>query len=301
MGGVEDFAELHKGGFIANVAKGVKPLTRDGDYVEAYGEYYEKLIKRHLEGDANIGVYPLWQKNGVWMVNWGAVDLDEGDISDIHSNNLQKLLTKTGITSWKEPTRSKGFHVWVYLDAPMAASLVRRALIGACRIVDVPIREVYPKQVSLEKDAIGNCLRLPYPGERTPGKQEVEGYPTGAKFAKAALEARTPPGVLRRLLPLHAATEPKKLKYVDRGFRLDGDFLGLAKELWEGSQFEDRSKALFGFATSLIWQEFTVDATVDWVRRFDDRLEKFTGRPDRERQLRNLVERAAIAIGDKRA
>ena len=130
MGALEDFADLHKGGFIANVAKGVKPLTRQGDYVEAYGEEYGEMIKRHIEGDANIGVYPLWQKNGVWMVNWGAVDLDEGDISDIHANNLQTLLTKMGITSWKEPSKSKGFHVWVYLQAPMAASLVRQALIG---------------------------------------------------------------------------------------------------------------------------------------------------------------------------
>ena len=300
MGGVEDFAELHKGGFIANVAKGVKPLTRQGNYVEAYGEEYQDLIKKHLEGDANIGVYPLWQKNGVWMVNWGAVDLDDGDISDVHANNLQKLLTKMGIVSWKEPSRSKGYHVWVYLQAPMAASLVRKALIGACRIVDVPVREVYPKQESLEKDSIGNSLRLPYPGGRTPGKQEVEGY-SWQKFAKEALENRTLPATLRKLLPLHAATEPKKLKYVDRGFRLDGEFLGLAKELWEKSEYEDRSKALFGFATSLIWQEFTFEATLDWVRRFDDRLEKFTDRPDRERQLRNLVERAVVAIGDRRA
>ena len=300
MGGVADFAELHKGGFIANVAKGVKPLTRQGDYVEAYGEEYEEMVKKHLEGDANIGVYPLWQKNGVWMVNWGAVDLDDGEISYVHATNLQKLLTKMGITSWKEPSRSKGVHVWVYLQAPMAASLVRQALIGACRIVDVPIREVYPKQISLEKGSIGNCLRLPYPGGRTPGKQEIEGY-SWQKFSKEAWENRTPPAIMRKLLPLHAATEPKKLKYVDRGFRLEGEFLGLAKELWERNEHEDRSKALFGFATSLIWQEFTIEATVDWVRRFDDRLEKFTGRADRERQLRNLVERAATAIGDKRA
>ena len=102
-------------------------------------------------------------------------------------------------------------------------------------------------------------------------------------------------------LPLHAATEPKKLKYVDRGFRLEGEFLGLAKEIWERSEHEDRSKALFSFATSLIWQEFTFDATLDWVRRLDDRLQKFTDRADRERQLHNLVERAAVAIGDKRA
>ena len=300
MGGVEDFAELHKGGFIANVAKGVKPLTRQGDYVEAYGEEYEELIKKHLEGDANIGVYPLWQKNGVWMVNWGAVDLDDGEISYVHATNLQKLLTKMGITSWKEPSRSKGVHVWVYLQAPMAASLVRQALIGACRIVDVPIREVYPKQISLEKGSIGNCLRLPYPGGRTPGKQEIEGY-SWQKFTKEALLNRTPPAIMRKLLPLHAATEPKILMYVDRGFRLEGEFLGLAKELWEQNEHEDRSKALFGFATSLIWQEFTIDATLDWVRRFDDRLQKFTGRADRERQLRNLVERAATAIGDRRA
>ena len=300
MGGVEDFAELHKGGFIANVAKGVKPLTRQGDYVEAYGEEYEELIKKHLEGDANIGVYPLWQKNGVWMVNWGAVDLDDGEISYVHATNLQKLLTKMGITSWKEPSRSKGVHVWVYLQAPMAASLVRQALIGESRIVDVPIREVYPKQISLEKGSIGNCLRLPYPGGRTPGKQEIEGY-SWQKFTKEALLNRTPPAIMRKLLPLHAATEPKKLKYVDRGFRLEGEFLGLAKELWEQNEHEDRSKSLFGFATSLIWQEFTIDATLDWVRRFDDRLQKFTGRADRERQLRNLVERAATAIGDRRA
>ena len=300
MGGVEDFAELHKGGFIANVAKGVKPLTRQGDYVEAYGEEYEELIKKHLEGDANIGVYPLWQKNGVWMVNWGAVDLDDGEISYVHATNLQKLLTKLGITSWKEPSRSKGVHVWVYLQAPMAASLVRQALIGACRIVDVPIREVYPKQISLEKGSIGNCLRVPYPGGRTPGKQEIEGY-SWQKCTKEALLNRTPPAIMRKLLPLHAATEPKKLKYVDRGFRLEGEFLGLAKELWEQNEHEDRSKSLFGFATSLIWQEFTIDATLDWVRRFDDRLQKFTGRADRERQLRNLVERAATAIGDRRA
>ena len=234
------------------------------------------------------------------MVNWGAVDLDDGEISYVHATNLQKLLTKMGITSWKEPSRSKGVHVWVYLQAPMAASLVRQALIGACRIVDVPIREVYPKQISLEKGSIGNCLRLPYPGGRTPGKQEIEGY-SWQKFTKEALLNRTPPAIMRKLLPLHAATEPKKLKYVDRGFRLEGEFLGLAKELWEQNEHEDRSKSLFGFATSLIWQEFTIDATLDWVRRFDDRLQKFTGRADRERQLRNLVERAATAIGDRRA
>ena len=55
----------------------------------------------------------------------------------------------------------------------------------------------------------------------------------------------------------------------------------------------DRSEALYAFASSLLWQDFSFEATVDWVRRLDDRLEKFTGRSDRDKQIRNLVSRAA--------
>ena len=34
------------------------------------------------------------------------------------------------------------------------------------------------------------------------------------------------------------------------------------------------------------------DATVDWVRRLDDRLGKFVDRDDREQRIRELVESA---------
>ena len=52
---------------------------------------------------------------------------------------------------------------------------------------------------------------------------------------------------------------------------------------------------MYAFAASLLWQGFSYDATVDWVRQLDDRLGKFSERPDREKQLRNLVQKAADA------
>ena len=288
---VEGFAELHEGGHIALL------IDEDKDYIrpmeeKAKGTNYVNAIEEHLTNEIPIGVYPLWERNNVWMVNWAAVDLDEGEKSNVHADNLQKVLDQVGIKSWKEPSRSKGYHVWVYLKEPIAARIAKEGLTGACRVVDVPIKEVYPKQITLSTGKIGNCLRLPYPHIRKSPRQEVLGYKC-EEFVQAALESRTPPAVYRKLMKLHAATEPKRIRVVT-GSKVKGEFYGVAKRIWERNDEEqDRSEAMYAFASSLLWQEFSYDATVDWVRRLDDRLEKFTGRTDREKQIRNLVSKAS--------
>ena len=50
---------------------------------------------------------------------------------------------------------------------------------------------------------------------------------------------------------------------------------------------------MYAFASSLLWQEYSSDATLDWLRRLDERLEKFVDRADREKQLENIVSKAA--------
>ena len=293
---IEDFADLHKGKAIASVKDKVHPISKDVSH-EAYLQY----IAEHLDGDTPIGVYPLWERNNVWMVNWAAVDLDEGDISDIHADNLVALLDKMNIKSWKEPSRSKGYHVWVYLKEPLSANVARNGMIGACRTVDVPIREVYPKQTSLAEGKIGNCLRLPYPKIRKKGRQEVEGYNL-KEFVEEANKSRTPVSVYRKLLGLYRATEPAPLVIKDKGTKVDGEFQGVAKEIWadpttkRGAPMTDRSETLVAFAGSLIWQEFSIQATIDWVRRLDDRIGKYVDRSDRELRIRELVELAASRV-----
>jgi len=288
---IKGFAELHEGGNIATVKDQVRPL-----YKEATGDEYLESIKDHLMGQSPIGVYPLWERNNVWIVNWVAVDLDEGEISDVHADNLQALLTKMNISSWKEPSKSKGYHVWVYLKEPISATLGRNCMIGACRVVDVPIKEVYPKQVKLDKGQMGNCLRLPYPHIRGKDRQSVQGYNL-KQFVEEALAKRTALSTFRKLLPLYEATEPVKRVKFTAGERLNGEFIGVAKRIWEeGNVTEDRSEVLYAFASSLLWQDFSIDATVDWTRKLDDKIGKFKDRRDGEKQLRNLVERASEKV-----
>tara|TARA_R110000822_G_scaffold33203_2_gene94881 strand:+ start:7154 stop:8065 length:912 start_codon:yes stop_codon:yes gene_type:complete len=292
---LEDFASLHKGGTIAYVKDRIKPVKQI-DY-----EDYLQAVTEHLNGKEPIGVYPLWQRNNVWMVDWAAVDLDEGDVSDIHADNLVSLLSKMSIRSWKETSKSKGYHVWVYLKEPISAAVARNGMIGACRTVDVPIREVYPKQITLSTGQIGNCLRLPFPNERNKGRQEVIDY-TLEDFVQEAKEQRTPPSVYRKLLGLHTATEPAPLKIINKGTKADGEFEGVAKDIWEnptmkkGQPVTDRSGTLVAFAGSLLWQDFSIQATIDWVRRLDDILGKYADRPDREQRITDLVNQTSIRV-----
>ena len=134
---LEDFTQLHNGNTIAYVKDRIKPVK------QINREDFQQAMSEHLSGDQPIGVYPLWGTQQRMDGRLGSVDLDEGDISDIHADNLVALLDKLNIKSWKEPSRSKGYHVWVYLKEPLSASLARKGMIGACRTVDVPIREVF--------------------------------------------------------------------------------------------------------------------------------------------------------------
>ena len=83
---------------------------------------------------------------------------------------------------------------------------------------------------------------------------------------------------------------------------MDGEFQGIAKEIWEdpttkgGQPVTDRSATLLAFAGSLIWQEFSIQATIDWVRRLDDRVGKYTGRSDRELRIKELVDLAVSRV-----
>lgn len=293
MAGVEEFAALHRGGWVADVSEGVKPLLVNDEKVSAEGEEFEALVEQHLYGEEALGVYPLTTRKGLWFVDWVAVDLDDGDISSVHADNLVGVLQQFGITGWKEPSKSKGFHVWVYLTEPMLASTARNCMIGACRIVETPIDEVYPKQTQLGPGKIGNCLRLPYPQTRNPGRQEVEGY-TWEQYTEAALASRSTPAQVEQLHGLYLATEPVKTATTYGNLEIldEDDLTGRARHIWDNPFELDRSKTLFRFAVSLLERDYSEQSVVTWVAKLDERVGKFVGRADAEKQIRNLVQSA---------
>ena len=120
--------------------------TEEGGADRDDTESYSTRIQNHLLGVRPMGVYPMVDHpNDGWVVTWGCVDFDEGDLpSWVHAVNLQAVLHTFGITAWIERSRSKGYHVWVFLKGWTEAALVRRALLAACQIVDAPTKEINP-------------------------------------------------------------------------------------------------------------------------------------------------------------
>jgi hypothetical protein len=118
------------------------------------------LIADHLAGETPIGVYPMFQHDGEWVCVWGCSDIDIDDLSQ--ARGLQEALAAAGVTAFVERSRSKGYHVWVFADQPVPAWAMRRMLLCAHQVANIPAREVNPKQESLQPNQFGNYVRLPY-------------------------------------------------------------------------------------------------------------------------------------------
>ena len=299
---VDTFARLHQGGRIATNYDGIRPLVdAQGEAYSAEGEPYEDAVRQHLEGEPPIGVYPLfrkdYQRTAEWYVNWLAVDLDEGEPDFVHACNLYRLLGRFGVQAWIERSRSKGFHVWVYLRQPLTAEMGREAMLGACRLVDVPTKEVYPKQTVLEGKGFGNCLLLPYPNMGNPGRQvvvDLHDEPYGLdEFVETAWASRATAHAVRSIHALYQERHLKPIAKVEQVRVRDDDNFGyIARRIWDGDIQQDRSNALYAFACSLFRQNYSDYTVLHLTGKLDERVGKFVGRNDRDRRLEELVTNA---------
>ena len=299
---VDTFARLHEGGRIATNYDGIRPLVNaQGEAYSAEGEPYVDAVRQHLEGEPPIGVYPLfrkdYQRTAEWYVNWLAVDLDEGEPDFVHACNLYRLLGRFGVQAWIERSRSKGFHVWVYLRQPLTAEMGREAMLGACRLGDVPTKEVYPKQTVLEGKGFGNCLLLPYPNMGNPGRQvvvDLHDEPYGLdEFVETAWASRATAHAVRSIHALYQERHLKPIAKVEQVRVRDDDNFGyIARRIWEGDIQQDRSNALYAFACSLFRQNYSDYTVLHLTGKLDERVGKFVGRNDRDRRLEELVTNA---------
>ena len=119
--------------------------------------------RRHLEGRASLGIYPLLP-NG--FVRWLAIDIDYLQVS-LALAVFQALLSlgvKEGI--YIARSRRKGFHVFILLSDWAPAGDMRRIAKAALSMAGLPATtEVFPKQDRLGGDVLwGNYLNLPYFG-----------------------------------------------------------------------------------------------------------------------------------------
>jgi hypothetical protein len=118
------------------------------------------LYRRHVEGSAGIGVFPVRDNN---TVKFAAIDLDEPDF-DL-AVEMAKLLPGH---VWIERSRSGNAHVWTFFREPCPAWAARAVLRNATFSVGEPTVEVFPKQSELREGMVGNYINLPYFGGTRP-------------------------------------------------------------------------------------------------------------------------------------
>ena len=170
-------------------------------------------------------------------------------------------------------------------------------MLGACRLVDVPTKEVYPKQTVLEGKGFGNCLLLPYPNMGNPGRQvvvDLHDEPYGLdEFVETAWASRATAHAVRSIHALYQERHLKPIAKVEQGRVRDDDNFGyIARRIWEGDIREDRSNALYAFACSLFRQNYSDYTVLHLTGKLDERVGKFVGRNDRDRRLEELVTNA---------
>ena len=191
----------------------------------------DTMWEKHLSGEEMIGIYPmvydpLFTRGGpdswtegpdnnryyvemepdLWMCKWGSIDIDEGDDSHVIARNTQTVLRAMDIVAWPERSRSKGYHLWIFNQEWVRASVIRRAMHAALDLAEAKYDAVYPKQDSLAGPP-GNYMRLPYGGDRPKDRQEMldsDGpIPHVDEFLYDAEAQRTPTSALERAAALY--------------------------------------------------------------------------------------------------
>jgi hypothetical protein len=277
--------------------------------------YYERIID-HLEGTVPMGVYPLVHNTTEWVVGWGCVDFDEGEEASLaYARNVAGVIDAVGGKAWIERSRSKGYHVWLFLDGWFPAVLVREALLGACQVVDAPTKEINPKSVSLNEGQLGNYVRLPYPGalmddnagfprdRRVVIESDPEAWPLAGSglsvewFVNEALRTRSGQAVLEALQGMYEP--PKRIVPAPPPVGDTGDMhkrmSGLAYTIWKDGPRQDAGRGHTLFKLACVLAEaghHTEGEAFALCIEADQRWGKFHHRANGEATIEKMVAKA---------
>jgi len=268
----------------------------------------------HLDGTGPpIGIYPLVRReDGQLHVVWGCVDFDtvtptkrttdyltERD-AHVAACNLHATLGQMGIVAHIERTRSAvGRHVWVHAATWTPAADMRNMLLVACKVAETSTREVNPKQTQLADDQLGNYVRLPYP-HHFPQRTIINtnSAPIGLETHVAyACDNLTDPALIAEWAARLPTSPAPTLRYApppDEDFwqKLNGK---ARMVLEEGPLQNDRSRALMYLAGQCVRSGLTGHEALAVIDHAAARWGKFDGRPDRDHQLRTIVQKAYLS------
>lgn len=295
----DDFASLFAG--RSGVYGSDHAPRHNSDEVGPGPVYAEVPWGFHLEDPTlgGIGIYPV-REDGV--VSWGCVDIDFGyEDSWNLAWNLVKTLDLMGVCGWVERTRSKGYHVWVFVDGWVHHNDMRAALLVASSVAGVPAKEVNPKSFDIPSDKLGNYVRLPYPAGCTDRQVLIDASGNTIPledFLNQAWDNLTATGTIISIAEMYEPPAPKAVasaKVPEVTKDVTDRLTPLAWTIYDGGPYEvggDRSGTLWKLAATVAQDEtHTLEELVALTLNADARWGKFTERGETERVV-ELAEKA---------
>jgi hypothetical protein len=189
-----------------------------------------QVARNHLLGGITVGIYPLRLDDTVTLF---ALDVDitrralaraRGSVAEARrlkdlvgreARRLHAELDTLGVPALLEDSGYKGRHLWVFLERPEAATVVRsfgELFLRACRPTANEIAvEFFPKQGRAE-GGVGNLIKLPLGIHRRTGRRSRLLRPDGTPETDPHGLLRRPPRVSRARL--HAAIAALKERTV---------------------------------------------------------------------------------------
>jgi len=156
--------------FVGNDRSYGKYYSKDGEWHMATVKdmYTVEQVVDHLDGKVGLGMVPIINEgNNRFVCRFGAIDIDahgEDDAPVDHVALAAKIEElKLPLTVCKSRSQ-KGAHCYLFLRESVEASIVVKALERWADLLGYRGAEVFPKQVKLRKDALGNWINLPYFG-----------------------------------------------------------------------------------------------------------------------------------------
>jgi len=119
----------------------------------------------HLDGKKSIGIQPCDDQG---LASFGAIDIDPANYTNFKIEKYLNIIKEKNLPVIPIKSKSNGLHIYVFLEKPVEAKIVRAFLENLLFVFGLPSKtEIYPKQTSLGKNADGNpingnFINLPY-------------------------------------------------------------------------------------------------------------------------------------------
>jgi hypothetical protein len=191
------------------------------------------VVRNHLLGNVTLGVYPVRLDN---TVTFFAFDVDirktalaraRGSLAEARrvkeaaaaeAERLRAELERLGAPALLEDSGYKGRHLWIFLETPEDAAVVRQfggLFLKAVSVTSPDIQaEFFPKQAATGA-GIGNLIKLPVGIHRRTGRRSRLLQPDGTPCLDPYLVLRQQPRLSRETL--YAAIAALKTRLVQTG------------------------------------------------------------------------------------